>query len=688
MRYTIGFALALAILSPTWTMGAEVRIPVDTTWTMPRGVVHLGEDGTVGLVRIERDVNAVSDAKDFKTYSVEKKDYLPGGAKAWSNPDGAENVMDGRVETWWSPDPEDPLEDWQIEIDLGRLVAAKRVRLIFADTLGMKPFERFSVHVSDGARIVSTSDLSRYSMVGKETLPNRERAVAYDMTFRENQDTTTTGEPLIRTLDFGLVKRVRVVIEVPNRVGRPALAEVEVDAVGDNIALLTEENGGAMTPNEGADGDRIHDGDTTTQWGFTPVADTEWDKGISGTKQMAASFEWDLGATFWVDQIFLHFGEFGFYAGVAISNQASIVPGSILMASDGSPRPGGPLDWPPGGKYEYQLVADVDNGDVPYQLRFDHAMERRRVRHLFFRVAHGWGYWGRGYIRIFEMMIFGEGYPAKAVLTSQPVDLAKLAGDPGKRKSVSGLRWEADQPLFPTTRAEVRTRSGDTLDTLKIYYKKIGKERKAKEVTEEEYHNLRKVQKGDIEVRGFRPGEGWSPWSSVYPQSGPFLSPSSNKLVQFQVNLLTERPDVAPVLGGLYVDLTDPLVRALTGAVVPREVREVDQPLPYTYRIWPEADPGDQGFDRVLIRAPVVRDTVRLEINGKQEVPEFVEFGTDSLWIGLRESVKGDSVAVGFTAKVSRNGIVFDAFVGASTTGVWQRVDAATPGATLIFLPS
>jgi len=311
-------------------------------------------------------------------------------------------------------------------------------------------------------------------------------------------------------------------------------------------------------------------------------------------------------------------------------------------------------------------------------------MERRKVRHLFFRVAHGLYRWGRGEIKLFEVMIFGEGYPAEAVLTSQPVDLAKLAGSPGKEKLVSRLRWEAEQALFPVTRVEVRTRSGDALDTLKAYYKKIGG--KLDEVTQEEYYRLKKFLRGPIEVRGFKPGEGWSRWSPVYPQLGPFLSPSPNKFAQFQVKLLTEDPNRAPMLRGLYVELTNPLVRRITGAVVPREVREVDRPLAYTYRMWPEADPGDPGFDQVLIRAPVVGDTVRLEINGREESPAFVEMGSDSLWIGLPMLVKGDSVLVRFKAKVAENGIVFDAFVG--TAGVWQRVDPSAPKATLIFLPT
>lgn len=661
------------ILSPGRAVGVLRRIRPDTSWAMPRGVIELKGDGSVRLKKVRKKVNACLKAKDWG-----------GSVEALSNPGTAYRAVDGRLDTWWSPDPKDPVEKWRLKVDLGRAIASKKVRLIFVDTLGFKPFERFSVYVSNGVSAASKK-VPAYRLVGKETIPNRSRVVEYKIIYQETQETTEAGERLIKALDLDLVRFVYITIDVPNSVGTPGLAEVEVEAVGDNVAFLTDENGGGITPYQNIDSAPcVYDGDAGSWWTFTPVADTEWDKGPS-ERTRAACFEWDLGATFWVDQIYLDFGWYGYYAGARFSGNLGTPYGYVLMTSDGSPRPGGPLDWPPGQKFAYQLVADVENKSMPYQFHFNHEFEPRKVRHIFFRMAHGFMYWGRGSVQLVEMQIFGEGYPAEAVLTSQPVDLAKLAGGGGS-KFVSLLRWEAEQPLFPATRVEVRTRSGDELDTLRVYYKKLPGGR-LKETTEQKYYKLPKPLRGPIKVKGFRPGEGWSGWSRAYPQEGPFLSPSPRRFVQFQVRLITDVPDTAPTFKGLYIDIAEPLVRKCRGAVEPREVREVDRPLSYRYKIWPEAGPGDRGFDQILIIAPVLKDEVSLRIGGKAEPlgSNSVRFGADSLLVRLPRTVKGDSVEVGFKAKVSRNGLSFDAFLG--RFGVWQKVDPSGPEATTIFLP-
>ena len=59
---------------------------------------------------IRRDINAVTNAARFG-----------GGIHGvGSNPTRAGNLIDGDRTTYWSPDPSALLEDWWIEIDLGR----------------------------------------------------------------------------------------------------------------------------------------------------------------------------------------------------------------------------------------------------------------------------------------------------------------------------------------------------------------------------------------------------------------------------------------------------------------------------------------------------------------------------------------------------------------------------------------
>ena len=107
-------------------------------WKLPLGAVELSEEGIIKPVRVRKDLNAVLDAKAFG-----------GGIRgAGSNQRDAGLVMDGDRTTGWSPDPNDPVEDWWIEIDLGRVVSARQVRLIFAEEA--LPFEIFDLLLSTG----------------------------------------------------------------------------------------------------------------------------------------------------------------------------------------------------------------------------------------------------------------------------------------------------------------------------------------------------------------------------------------------------------------------------------------------------------------------------------------------------------------------------------------------------------
>ncbi|MCD6333929.1 MAG: hypothetical protein J7M27_01175 [Candidatus Latescibacteria bacterium] len=683
--------LITLILSPKWAIGASYQIQIDTTWTMPRGVVRLDEDGSAGLKRFRKDVNVASEPL------LQKFD---GEVTAESNPGAIGNIVDGRTDTWWKPDAKDPVDKWKIKIDLGKSVATKKVRLTFADTVAfgdtLKPFERFSVYVSNGTGF--KKNVPQYRLLGRADQLNRDRVMEYDITYEDVGDTTDTGESVVKSLDLDLVQFIRVIIDVPNTVGIPALAGIEVEAAGDNIAFLTEENGGGIKAYEHAPAFGAYDGHAGTFWQFTPVADPEWAKNPTNPL-VAACFEWDLGAAFWIDQIYLDFGkELGIYAGRRNDGNDGVPQGYILMTSDGSPRPGGPVEWPPGGKYSYELLVDMDNRSMPHQYHFNHEFKPRKVRYIFFRMAHGFMSWGRGSVQLYEMQLFGEGYPAEAVLTSPPKSVAELVGGTGS-KLVSALSWEAEQPLYPMTRVEVQTRSGNTLDTLWVYYKKVGT--RLTEVTEEQYYKLRKVQKGPRIATGFKPvEEKWSPWSAMYREEGPFLSPSPRSYVQFRVKLMTDEPDVAPVFKGIHIEAGDPLMKQAAGLVEPRVVRDVDRVLTYTYRVWPEVGPGDRGFDRVLIRAPVVEDAVYLKMNGDDVQPVSVKFGADSLLVRLPRLAMGDSVDVRFKARISQNGIIFDAFLGLPDTllqgtgmvqvadVLWQKVDPCEPGATSIFLPS
>ena len=78
--------------------------------------------------------------------------------EAKSNPQTANLIVDDDLETFWQPDPDDVLDQW-LQIDLGRPVLARQIRLVFPDREGARPLRQFSVFVASGARIQALNDV-------------------------------------------------------------------------------------------------------------------------------------------------------------------------------------------------------------------------------------------------------------------------------------------------------------------------------------------------------------------------------------------------------------------------------------------------------------------------------------------------------------------------------------------------
>ena len=78
-------------------------------WTYPEGVVDI-TDGVIRPFFIRKSIDAVADAAQFG-----------GGIRAaGSNLGQAARILDPELSRFWEPDKEAPLEDWWVEVDLGR----------------------------------------------------------------------------------------------------------------------------------------------------------------------------------------------------------------------------------------------------------------------------------------------------------------------------------------------------------------------------------------------------------------------------------------------------------------------------------------------------------------------------------------------------------------------------------------
>jgi hypothetical protein len=655
--------MRLAIILVTlWSTGAfadELRLERQSdwdSWTFPQGAVIPNADGTISLSRIDKETDASLDARAFEHASKSQKEPIPGGIHVvGSGTATADNLIDGRSDTWWQPDSADVVEDWFVEVDLGRMVLAKKVRLTFPDTLDVKPFRTFSVFINDGVRASNTRDVFVFSRVGQVTEPNTERVVEYDL---ETVVTgAATGENLTAgdgdTLRFMRTQHVRFVVEEhqPNA----ALAKIEVITIGDNPVLGSVERGGGVRG--GTDKGNLLglvDGDKNTVWT------------ISGTADWIDSGHWfeiDLGATYWVDEAYYHLRDF-----------RGSIPGNFeLTTSDGSEAVGltqSRIRSP----FDFLHLSTIDNTHAPPRSVFDLNFSSRKARYLFLRRINVPECSQCLLTTFTDLYLFGQGYVADAVMKSDFIDL-------GGTKSIRRLSWDADLP--PGTFIEIRSQTGDTFLIEQKFFTKSGVE-----ISEAQWNKLPKSQKQDI-VELQRRGSDWSGWSTVYSsQNEVFLSPSPRRFVQLQVRLGNDDPDVAPLLRNIVLHFDDALISGgVRSRILPREAA-FDSLQTFTYVIKPTFRFGDEGFDHVTIQVPAPVADVEVRVGGDPVAPMAVKMVADSLRIDLPERIQGDSVEVLFQTRIQENATVFQGWVSIVGDLLQQGVQPEEQHSATVFVPS
>ena len=644
------------------------------TWQLPPGLVQLGPSGHLELIEFRKGIDPVRDAGDFFHDTVERE-AVPGGIfRAGSNPGDAFNIIDGDYTTFWQPDPADPLAKWEVEIDLGRAVLAQSLRLRFPDQEGARPLRQFTVYVATGATINPRQDLFRFEAVYQTTLPNEATEIRIGLSGRN--DTTRVLDPgldvvLEDAARFRVVQYIR--IGVDEQSADAALAEVEVNAVGDNLSLGVLERGGTFaTGLVVRDVEGLVDGDMNTYANkFTTYRAT------SGWRNEGLWWELDLGAQFWIDEIFLYFNNQG--EGASGSSVRNGGTGFAFLVSDGRRTTSGAVD--------YERLVGHGNEQDPVagpERHYRYLFAPRKVRYLFWHgFLKGLPSSLEWHARAAELMLFSPGYPAQVVLRSGFIDLGQIVGD-GRPKAIKNLSWEADLPVG--TRMQLRSRSGVVLSEEYAFHDKIGEA-----VTEERWLSLPKVLRGRVDT-ALVVGEDWGEWSNVYQLSGePFQSASPRRFVQLEALLSTEDPRVAPVLRSLSIEFEDALVAEAKGQIWPRQVAP-NEAARFTYTLRTAAAADDSGFDRLRLIVPggwLEADDVEVALAGETIVPEEVALRGDSLFVALGQRVGGDSLAVHFTARLWRNATVFSAELGhADRPGLWQSVEAAARRANVVLLPA
>lgn len=638
-------ALLLALCAPLVAQeqrgyrleGSQVVVERPGHWQVWEGAIgaYLVEaDGTVRPRFLRRNQNAVLDAPQFET-GIADNDTLRGGIRAaGSNLQDAALVMDGDPGTWWEPDRRDVLEQWFIEIELGRTVIARQVALRFAPEGAGDPFLKFRVLVSDGREGFGTQKRLEYFRAGQLTLPNKDqREFVFNLKPRRPLPEGVSGEPVqilrfealetdgprgrrvtpeeyqaLGSEDQGVIDYFRrttlgrqLLIDqesyeaLPDsergelhyyRHERPCLAEVEVHTPGDNIVNLTQ---------------RLRNQDLDLFANLLRIVATDgffrsfYPIRTYDPLQNKNQLEIDLGAKFWLDRI-------------RLLSADTPINAYQLRVSDGSLDPAGTRIW---RSFEERLnrqgFLQLEEQFPLQEVRF---IELRRLELVGATQERS---------EVSEVQAYGEGYVSEVVLSSPLISL-------GRTRIFTGVSWEGE--ALPGTRIEVRTRSGDEVVQIKRYFDVADRE-----ITREQWEAIREQNRGPV-IEDQIPGADWSNWSEIYQSSGEqFRSPSPRQYAQVQARLLTEDPQRAATLSALRLGLAPPLVDQVLAEIWPVRGVQPGQDQEFTLYLQPRFGVRNSGFDRIILGSSSSAPIELLSLRAGQDA-QLRGGGGRSLWPG------------------------------------------------------
>ena len=544
------------------------------------------------------------------------------------------------------------LENWTVDIDLGRLVPISKVVLRFLAPGDGEPFRQ--------VRLLGTPSDARgaaLSLIDRTIAPvENQTSVEFDLDpndegiyqqlhilrlavtdskldkFAVVSQAEFAALPLDQQggIDYYIVNAAGTETKVarsiyddvaPERRGRlvhyrrerPRLAAIEVWAQGDNIALDVIDGGGSVELTGTFGGLPGFDGryeSNFLQFVWSPDPRFE-DRGIMTL---------DLGARFWLNYFRM--------VGSIIGEDEMVV-----RISDGSRDSNGSLKW--------REMHRQNGGTVESEFT-----QLEPVRYLTSQIFTTQAGRAGGYNtgdRIREVQLFGEGYPSEVTVTSPMIEL------PGS-VILGRIEWEADLPDSALVDVQIRTRTGDRLVETVEYYGNGGDPK-----TETDYNNLPTSFKGPV-VNTMQPGGGWSSWSQRYTRSGQFVtSPSPRRFLQLQARLLSTAPDVAASLRSIAVEFLPPVAHRTIAeiwpnTVEPRARREFTLYLKPTFVEHQPGGPPSRRFDEILLDAAPIETLSLADVAlGREEdfasgQPRrvFSATGTDA----LIDAATGDSLKI------------------------------------------
>ena len=654
---------------------------------------------------------------------------------AGSNTASALDVMDGRMDTYWEPDRSDLLEDWWVEIDLGRTVSATRIVLKFVDEELGDPFLQFKVTTSQGERTVGprifrkrfatdrpVKNQREFEIDLTKQLPTKWPSVRGDFT----GDVIRYIGVVITDSDFGKARRVSPAdyesLPPENRGGieyfrrrpsgsltlltgvedwdaltgsesqgpaiyyrreLPRLAEIEVWAIGDNIGTGVLERGGALTSgdNNGSEA-AVVDGDffgEVLYWpavgGFNPDRLLPSEP-VDRERQLLIN----LGGAYFLDNIRV----------LQVNSPTCCVrpfPEYRIQLSDGSTNAGGTLAWQTVGSIE-----DLDNSNGSGSERYnDFKFPLTKAKHFSFTYRMFPNVTAFG---LSEVQFFGEGYMPESRIESVFGGSSPFIEVGRSPQNLATIEWDADLAL--ETDLILQTRTGNTVEGITHYYKKNGEPYPGTEEEAAEAHASDKKFFGESSVgpviNETIPGSDWSGWSQRYFNSGDKItSPSPRKFVAIRATFLTDDPMASATLRSVALNFVTPVAETVVGEVLPAHLQEIGTAQELSYFIRSTFASGSRGFDEILIEAPngvdMALKQVSVSVTGQEAVTytpdsegfEVLMDHSDSLWVRLPAAVKTTSGSALVELQYEATIFGFNTFFIGSTghsafENSWQRV--------------
>ena len=552
----------------------------------------------------------------------------PGVSRAGSNIHLAGNIIDGDPNTYWEPDPNDPIADWWVEVDVGRVAYVERLRFFFAEKGMGDPFYRFilylgkrqSNHLADdptrtytvlnpiehGGNVDQRAFVYEADRVSDE-LPEDRRADPDLILGRSPTDWTGTLLEVVRFQITGtrgmraeLVsweewealppgERGEVIYYLqegtfeepvepevyatlaPERQGRIDHYRRELPRLSEVEAWGWGDEIGQAAQSGGGVVELTSPGNPDLLFDGDYDTDVQLrtlDRLLPGGNTLDV----DLGSAVWLDRMIVIGGPRGF----------------IVRGSTGARGLGGYFQWEQLNPDEWEdhrlSYEQAAIFNPPRQVRYlqmialANAADRNEISSAFWP-------WIRA------IMLFSAGTPAQTILESPVIELPRLY-------NIGTVRWVADEP--PGSEVTIRTRTGNELTEEIHYYDRNGVEK-----TATEHKRLPRSLKGLIDT-AIVAGPGWSPWSEeIEVSGGQAKSPGPRRFLMIQARLHSHDRQALPSIESLTVELLPPVAQQL-GAEVWPEVATAGVLDTFEVYVQPQfleqpVTDRSPGFDEVLL---------------------------------------------------------------------------------------